>query len=181
MVQCEMCGAETASPKTVKVEGAELDVCENCTDFGTEVRDQSTSSASTKYSTSSDDSGGGSESGSATTRSSGSTSRSSGGGSRSDMFDDVEELATDYDDRIRAAREQAGLSQEDLAAELNEKASLISKLEQGKMLPSDDVQSKIERKLDISLTESAGEMDADWESDSEAGSYTLGDVVDRKD
>jgi len=25
MVQCEMCGAETSSPKTIKVEGAKLE------------------------------------------------------------------------------------------------------------------------------------------------------------
>lgn len=181
MVQCEMCGAETGTPKTIKVEGAELNVCDDCTDFGTEVREESTSSASTKYSTSSESSSGGG--GGTTTRSSGSgSSRSSGGGSRgSDMYDDVEELATDYDERIRAAREQAGLSQEDLAGELNEKASLIRKLERGEMLPSDGVQTKLERQLDISLTESAGDEDTEWESDSEAGTYTLGDMVERKD
>jgi putative transcription factor len=138
MVQCEMCGAETGSPKTVKVEGAELDVCEDCTDFGTEVREDPSSSASTKYSTSSSDSG---DSSGTTTRSSGGRSGgSSGGGSRgSEMMDDVEALATDYDERIRAAREDAGLSQEELAGELNEKASLIRKLERGDMLPSDEL------------------------------------------
>ena len=40
MVQCEMCGTETGSPKTVKIEGAELDVCDDCADFGTEVQTQ---------------------------------------------------------------------------------------------------------------------------------------------
>jgi putative transcription factor len=97
------------------------------------------------------------------------------------MLDDVETLSTDYDERIRAAREQRGLSQEDLAKELNEKASLIRKLEHGDMLPSDDVQTKLERKLGISLADASGEGDTEWESDSEAGSYTLGDVVERKD
>jgi len=173
-----MCGAETGSPKTIKVEGAELDVCDDCTDFGTEVRDESASSTSTKYSTSSGDSGA-SGSGS-TTRTS--NSRSSGGGSRGDeMFDDVEELATDYDERIRAARESAGLSQADLAKELNEKASLIRKLEHGDMLPSDEVQRKLERELGISLAGGAAGGDTEWESDSDAGSYTLGDMVERKD
>ncbi len=178
MVQCEMCGAETSSPSTIKVEGAELDVCGDCTDFGTEVRQQESSGTSTKYSTSSS-SGQSSGGGTGSSRSSG-----GGGGGRSrgsDMFDDVEELAADYDDRIRRAREGAGLSQEDLAKELNEKASLIRKLEQGNMLPSDSVQTKLERKLDVSLTSTGGTEDTDWESDSSSGSYTLGDVVERKD
>lgn len=175
MVQCEMCGSETPTPSTIKVEGAELDVCEDCTDFGTEVQTQDASSTSTKYSTSS--SSGSSES--TTTRSSGG---GGGGGSRgSDMFDDIEELAADYDERIRQAREAAGLSQEDLAKELNEKASLIAKLERGSTLPSDSVQSKLERKLDVSLTSTGGTGNDEWESDSSSGSYTLGDMVERKD
>ena len=180
MVQCEMCGAETPSPKTVKVEGAELDVCGDCVDFGTEVQTQQTSTTSTKYSTSSSSSSGSGSSGSA-----GSTGGSTSGGSGgrrpgSDIYDDVEELATDYDERIRQARENAGLSQEDLAERLNEKASLIRKLERAEMLPSDDIQNKLERSLDVSLTESVS-GDEEWSSGSSTGEFTLGDVVERKD
>ena len=174
MVQCEMCGAETASPTTVKIEGAEIDVCDDCAEFGTEVRQPASESTSTKYSTSSSEDG--------TSASSGG-SGSSGGGSTSrgpDMFDDMEEVVQDYDERIRSAREADGLSQEDLAKELNEKASLIRKLERGSMLPSDSVQSKLERRLDIVLTE-GGVDDTDWEGGSASGEYTLGDVVQRKD
>ncbi|MDS0478009.1 multiprotein bridging factor aMBF1 [Natrinema sp. 1APR25-10V2] len=182
MVQCEMCGAETSSPKTIKVEGAKLDVCSNCTDFGTEVKQTSTSSTSTKYSTgsSSSSSGGGGQSSSS---SAGSTS--SGGSSqrrRSDMFDDMDELATDYDDRVRNARESKGLSQSDLANELNEKASLIRKIERGDTLPSDRVQSKLENYLEIELSaEGSSGGDSEWSGGSSTGSYTLGDVVKRKD
>ncbi len=178
MVQCEMCGTETSTPKTVKIEGAELDVCDSCAEFGTEVRTQESSQTSTKYSTSSSsgnaDSGGDSGSGS---------SGGSSGGSRRrrDMFDEMDEVAADYDQRIRQARESAGLSQEDLAGELNEKASLIRKLERGDMLPSDSVQKKLERKLDISLSEGISSDDTEWEGGSSTGSYTLGDVVTRKD
>lgn len=97
------------------------------------------------------------------------------------MFDDMDELAQDYDDRIRDARENMDLSQEDLAKQLNEKASLIQKLERGDVLPSDEVQKKLERKLDISLSESPDTEDTEWEGGSSTGSYTLGDVVKRKD
>jgi len=173
MPQCEMCGAESSSLTTTKVEGAELELCDSCTDFGTEVRTESSSSSSTKYSTSSS---------SSSSSSSSTSSGSSSGGSRRrrDMFDDMEELAADYDDRIRSAREERGLSQEDLANELNEKASLIRKLERGDILPSDEVQTKLERKLDISLSEGAGDEDAEWSGGSST-TTTLGDVVKRKD
>ncbi|MFB6232843.1 MAG: multiprotein bridging factor aMBF1 [Haloarculaceae archaeon] len=174
MVQCEMCGTETADPNRVKIEGAELDVCDECTDFGTELTQEETeSTTSTKYST-----------GSSGSSSSGSTSTSSSGGGsgrRRDMFDNMEELAQDYEDRIRDGRESAGLSQTDLANQLNEKASLIRKLEHGNTLPSDEVKRKLERALDIDLTAGGGTDETEWESDSATGEYTLGDVVERKD
>jgi len=96
------------------------------------------------------------------------------------MFDDMEEIATDYDERIRNARESRGLSQEDLADTLNEKTSLIRKLERGETLPSDSVQRKLERELDISLAEGSDDTDAEWSSGSST-TTTLGDVVKRKD
>lgn len=179
MVQCEMCGTETKSPNRVKIEGAELEVCDGCTEFGTEVKTEQKSTSSTKYSTSSSSSSTGS-SGSTSTASTGS-SGSSSGGRRRDMFDDMEELAQDFDERIRAARESAGLSQEDLAGTLNEKASLIRKLEHGDTLPTDDLQKKLERHLDIDLSAAGATDETEWSSDSSTGEYTLGDVVERKD
>jgi len=177
MPQCEMCGTEEASLTTTKVEGAELELCSSCTDFGTEVRDESTSSGGGKYSTSSSTGKSSSSSGSSGSSSSG----SSGGSTRPrDMFDDMDEIATDYDDLIRDARESRGLSQEELADQLNEKASLIRKLERGDTLPTDEVQRKLERGLDISLVEGQSADDADWETD-DPGTMTLGDVVKRKD
>jgi putative transcription factor len=166
-----MCGAEKPSLTTTKVEGAELELCDECSEFGTEVKTQSSSSTSTKYSTSSDSSG------------SESASSSSGGGSstrRHDLFDEMEEVANDYDDRIRKAREEREISQEDLAQQLNEKASLIRKLEGGGVLPSDEVQQKLESELDISLSAGSDEEDAEWSGGSST-TTTLGDVVKRKD
>jgi putative transcription factor len=175
-----MCGTETSSPNRVKIEGAELDVCDECTDFGTEVKTQDSSgSTSTKYSTSS------SSSGSSGGASGGTTSSNSGGGgggrSRGqDMFDDIEDLAQDYDERIRDARESAGLSQEELAKSVNEKASLIRKLEHGDTLPSDEVQRELEGELDIDLSGGTAE-ETEWEGGESTGEYTLGDMVERKD
>jgi putative transcription factor len=179
MVQCEMCGAETSTPKTAKIEGAELQVCEECADFGTEVDQGSDSSTTTKYST------GGSGSTSETTSdstSSGSTAGGSGGRSSRDMFDDMDEVVADYDERIREARESAGLSQAELGDQLNEKASFIRKLERGESLPSDDLRRKLERGLDIELLEGGGtDGDTEWSGGDTESGMTLGDVVKRKD
>ncbi len=167
-----MCGSDQSSLTTVKVEGAELELCGDCKEFGTEVRTESSSSTSTKYSTSS------SNSDESSTNSTGSTtsSASQSGG----MFDNMDEIAADYDNRIRQARESRSLSQEDLADSLNEKASLIRKLERSDILPSDDVREKLERRLDISLVEGTDTDEDEWSGGSST-TTTLGDVVKRKD
>ncbi len=175
MVQCEMCGAETAAPKTAKIEGAELQVCDSCVNFGTEVKREDATDTSTKYST------GSTGTNDAQSTSPSSTTGGSGGGRRADLFDEMETLASDYPERIREAREERGLSQEDLAGELNEKASLIRKLERGDMQPTDAIQAKLEGHLEISLTEGLGGDDDEWEGDISPGSMTLGDVVQRKE
>jgi putative transcription factor len=97
------------------------------------------------------------------------------------MFDEMDQLAQDYDDIVRSARESQGLSQKELAQKLNEKASLIRKIERGDTLPSDEVQTKLERALDIDLSAGGSPEDTEWESDNAGGGYTLGDVVERKD
>lgn len=176
MVECEMCGTETGSPTTAKIEGAELQVCDACVDFGTAIQSDQSESTSSKYSTSSTGSSGGGTNASTTPTTS---AGSSGGRRQRDLFDEMEVLADDYPARIREAREDEGLSQEELAEQLNEKASLIRKLERGDMQPNDSIQRKLERKLDISLTESSGTDDSDWENDISPSTTTLGDVVKR--
>jgi putative transcription factor len=96
------------------------------------------------------------------------------------MFDRMDDLVQNYGNRIRDARESRGMSQADIADELNEKASLIRKLERSETLPSDEVQRELEGFLDIDL--SGGSVDeTEWEADTDAGTRTLGDVVERKE
>ena len=97
------------------------------------------------------------------------------------MFDEMDEVVQDYDDRIRTAREAENLTQEELADQLNEKASLIRKLERGDVLPSDTIQRKLERALDIDLSMGGSGDDSEWSGGSSTGGTTLGDVVKRKD
>ena len=175
MVQCELCGTETGAPKTIKIEGAELDVCDSCVDLGSEVRQSTQQTTTTKYSTSSTSTPSKPTSSSTSTRSSG--RRSSRG---EDIFDSLGDLAQDYDERIRNARESRGLSQAELADELNEKRSLINKLERGEMLPNDAVQSKLERYLEIDLS-GGGVEETEWESGDSGQSFTLGEMAERKD
>ncbi|MFP4175165.1 MAG: multiprotein bridging factor aMBF1 [Halobacteriales archaeon] len=167
-----MCGAETDDPTTIQTEGTQLEVCSNCTEFGTvlhdEERDKSKGSSGSESS--------GSTGGGGTTKQS---PPSSGGGPSHDPLDELGTLAPDYDSRVRNARENAGLTQEDLADELNEKLSLIRKLERGEMRPDEDVRAKLESELGVSLTEEVG--GEEWETDDSSGGYTVGDIIERKD
>ena len=170
-MQCEMCGAETDDPTTIQTEGTQLEVCSNCTEFGTVLHDEEREKSKT-----SSDSGTSSGGGGGTTKQS---PPSSGGGPSHDPLDELGTLAPDYDSRVRNARENAGMTQEDLADDLNEKLSLIRKIERGEMRPDEDVRAKLESELSVSLTEEVG--GEEWESEGSSGGYTVGDIIERKD
>lgn len=61
------------------------------------------------------------------------------------------ELVEGYGDKIRRAREKVGLSHEDLGKKLNEKVSLLRKIETGKMAPDNKLGTKLEHILKIKL------------------------------
>jgi putative transcription factor len=61
------------------------------------------------------------------------------------------EIVPDYALTIKKAREKMGLSQDDLARRVNERASVISLIESGKMKPSILIGQKLERALKIDL------------------------------
>ena len=70
------------------------------------------------------------------------------------MFDQMtDELVDDYGRVIRRAREASGMSHEDLALKIKEKASLLKKIEREAIVPEDKVRKKLERTLQITLTE----------------------------
>lgn len=141
-----MCGAETDDTTCVKVEGAELRVCDACSEHGTTISSGSDEAeeATAKYSTGD---GGSSETADGSADDSTSDSRET-----VDPFDGSDELAPDYDERIREAREERGMSRAELADALNEKQSRLRKLERGETLPDEGFQQRIECHLDIDLS-----------------------------
>ena len=61
------------------------------------------------------------------------------------------ELVEDFEVRIRRAREKMSLSHEDLGKEINEKISVLRKIERGKMTPDNKLAVKLEHSLKIEL------------------------------
>jgi putative transcription factor len=63
----------------------------------------------------------------------------------------TQEVVEGYNSKIRQARENLGLSHEELGKKINEKASVLSKLETGKMTPNNMLVTKLEHVLKIKL------------------------------
>ncbi|MDL5501776.1 MAG: multiprotein-bridging factor 1 family protein, partial [Candidatus Methanoperedens sp.] len=77
-----------------------------------------------------------------------------------DAFDKLEdEILPDYAQVIRKARESQGLTIEDLASKMMEKATLIRKIEREELIPEDTVRKKLETTLNIKLTERVSSKD----------------------
>lgn len=61
------------------------------------------------------------------------------------------ELVDDYDVRVRQAREKLGLTHEELGKKINEKVSVLKKIETRKIKPDDKLAAKLEHALRIKL------------------------------
>ena len=136
-----MCGESIhGTPKLVRVEGAELQVCSRCEKYGTEVQqprrtDIRRPAARTAPGTA------GKVSPAAVQR-------------KRDMFDYMGgDIVDDYSERIRKARMGKELSQKDLAMQMKEKELLIKKIEKGELIPEEDVRKKLEKVLEIKLVD----------------------------
>lgn len=88
-------------------------------------------------------------------------------------------LAEDYSKRITKARNSKGYTKKELAAKLNEKLSVITKMEQGAFRPDDKLIRKLEKTLKISLREKiSSEKPVEKRAYSER--LTLGDIMKKR-
>lgn len=158
--KCELCGGKIQGPsKTVRVEGAELEVCSMCARYGTEVQKPGRPEP---------------RAGTAPRAGKAVPPRRT-----RDVFDLIEgEIVEDYGERIRNARMEKGWTQKDLAMQLKEKELLIKKIEKRDLIPEDELRRKLEKALDIRL------IDAPAEEEGKRGGGkvvpTLGDVISIK-
>ncbi len=91
--------------------------------------------------------------------------------------DITKEITEGYDQKIRQAREKMGLSHEELGKKINEKASVLSKLETGKMTPNNQLVTKLEHVLKIKLLVPIQEEKIQVFPKSLKREKTLGDLV----
>jgi putative transcription factor len=139
---CEMCGKEVDVTSRVRVEGSVLRLCGDCAHFG-ELLDPPGVGAIAG-------SGGGRGGPVVTaTRPQGATRRLE----ERDLYTDIGELelAPDWPKRVRVAREGLGWTPEVLGKKLNEKKSVILKIESGNFHPPDALVRKMEHLLKVRL------------------------------
>lgn len=161
---CEMCGKD-APLKTAIIEGSEMQVCPDCREYGHEKTDAEEVTDQSKVAK-------------------GMKNRAKAKKKKSkskDVYERTEEiLAEDYGQRVQKARQKKDLTVEELSDELNEKRSVISKTEAQDHHPSDELVTKLERKLGIDLMVEAKDthrQKATGSSSSSSDSVTLGDLI----
>ncbi len=89
-------------------------------------------------------------------------------------------LASDYGKRVKEAREEEGISISELAEELNEKSSLISKIEKQDLKPDKSLAEKLSKRLEITLYTNPEVTDYD-SPEGDSRKATLEDVANVKD
>jgi putative transcription factor len=161
MALCEMCGGEEPRLRAVLVEGTRLLLCPRCARFGTEIPQPAVARAPRSRPPPA------------------APTRTPPRAVPREPAEAEVDLAPDYPERIRRAREGKGWKQEELARRIQEKLSVIEKLEKGKMRPSDALVSKLERSLGVRLFERVEEEPPEERRGSRP--LTLGDLIRREE
>ncbi len=88
-----------------------------------------------------------------------------------------EELIEDFSLEVRKAREAKNWSREDLGKKINERVSVINRIETGKMTPDTKLTKKLENILDIKLLEKVDNIDLNQFISNSSGERTLGNIM----
>lgn len=88
-----------------------------------------------------------------------------------------EEVVENFNEIIRQSREKKGWSREELADKINEKASVVNRIETGKMVPDLKLARKIEKIMNVVLIEKTEGVNADEMAHSNIKGATIGDIA----
>jgi putative transcription factor len=140
-LRCEVCGRKIyGKPVKALIEGAKLTVCSECSKHGTIIWEEETKE--TKQT--------------ATLKpkpkvTQAPTLKAQTTGRAQTVLGGTLELVDDFDVRVRQAREKLGLTHEELGKRINEKVSVLKKIEKRKIKPDDKLAAKLEHALRIKL------------------------------
>ncbi|HSV50275.1 MAG TPA: multiprotein bridging factor aMBF1, partial [Candidatus Acidoferrales bacterium] len=162
-MRCEVCGRKIhQDPVRAKIEGATLTVCVECSKHGQVVYGEPAAAASTPVSP-----------------------------TKSYQHIPVimkkppvstvqisQEVVEDYANVIRVAREKMGLTLEDLGKKVAERASLLKHIENGKVEPNNQLASRLEHVLKITLMVAIADEKVQVAPKRPSEGMTLGDLID---
>ncbi|MEM3641932.1 MAG: multiprotein bridging factor aMBF1 [Candidatus Bathyarchaeia archaeon] len=166
-MRCEVCGRKIhGKPVRAMIEGAKLTVCSECSKHGTIIWEEP-KPALTQHKPKT------------AMVMKAIPSKGQSLGKQQKTAESPLELVEDFDVRIKRAREKLGLTHEDLGRKINEKVSVLRKIETRKIKPDDKLAAKLEHALKIKLLMPALEEKASSTTIHEPSrrELTLGDLV----
>lgn len=147
-MRCEICGKNIIGrPIRVKIDGSVMQTCKECSKFG-KVQKEPRKPAKPRTIP-----------------------------RRPRIREPSYEVSEDFNTIIRQAREKKGWSREELAKKLYEKASVIGRIESGKMIPDIKLARKIEKILNISILDKIEDEQPEDTVSSRRGGTTIGDIA----
>lgn len=157
-MECEICGKEIiGKPITIQIDGSNMKVCKDCSKYG-KIQRQPVRLSNNKTKQRN-------------------RKKHNKPYSSPRRTEPNYELVEDYGKLIREKREQKKWSREDLGKKINEKVSVISKIETEHMKPDIKLAKKLGRLLKIELLE---DMDRDIEDNYKSRTMhgsTIGDIA----
>ncbi|MEM3841264.1 MAG: multiprotein bridging factor aMBF1 [Candidatus Micrarchaeaceae archaeon] len=151
MEECELCGSQMSSPYVVLVEGVELRVCAKCArgkKVVSHAQQQSTSSGKPQR-----------------------QSKPHQAAKEEDM-----DIIEGYGEVIKAAREAMNIPIKVLGEMINEKDTLLLRIEEQKTIPNIRLAKKLERALNIKLLEQP-EAESPQGQTGGKRNFSIGDIV----
>ena len=160
--ECPICGGKIwGRGQKVLIEGAKLTVCQSCAQYGVKIK--SVPKAGNKVNPD-------------YAKSKSSAKKKA----YNKQIDDGLEIVADYVSKIRNARNSRGLNQDQFAQKLNEKPSLLRRIEAGKVEPTIKLAKKIEQIYEIILVKKVDETEPSTTQNKymkKSGSTSLGDIA----
>ena len=160
--ECPICGGKIwGKGQYVVIEGAKITVCQSCAQFGEKIQKKSPPINAKKVIYSKP------------------VYRSKKYISKEVEIENIE-IVPDYPNRIRNARTSRNLNQDQFAQKLNEKPSLVRRIEAGKVEPTIQLAKKIEQIYNIKLLKKIDEIKSAIETNKymkKANESSLGDIA----
>jgi len=145
-MECPICGRKVKTLVKAEIEGAIIEVCEECgKKYGRVISFPKIKRVKAKV---------------------------------KKAFEEETEIIPNYGSIIKERRIELGLTQEELAKKINEKKSLISKIEKEEILPDEKILKKLEKFLKVKLLTKVESHKIGAKTS--ATSLTIGDVVEVK-